>query len=209
MPLFFCFYMGSWLIACVAVLFIVSKDKDSYAFSQKIYWLFLLRPWKLVSFGIAATGLIAIAAYTGDPTWDYFDAFFMSLLTYLSAPWAVGSIYKVIRKELPLEQAYVAFCIWMFSASWPYDLYLVIRDGDYPITWFSNIFASSLLYVSAGLLWNLDWIRGRGVTLAFMEAGWPSYSAESGFSKIIWLALPFMALVSFLILYFFLFKAGL
>jgi hypothetical protein len=95
----------------------------------------------------------------------------------------------------------------MFSASWSYDLYLILRDGDYPITWFSNIFASSVLYISAGLFWSLDWIQGRGVTFAFLEDGWPSSTSESTFSNIVWFALPFMVLVSFLIIYFLWFKA--
>jgi len=41
-----------------------------------------------------------------------------------------------------------------------------------------------------------------------MENNWPYSTSEGAFSKIVWYALPFMALVSFLILYFFWFKAG-
>ncbi|MBW1856011.1 MAG: hypothetical protein JRJ00_15255 [Deltaproteobacteria bacterium] len=152
--------------------------------------------------------MIVIAPYTGDPTWDFFDAFFMSVLTYLTAPWAMGALYNVARRKLNPSQAFVALCLWMFSASWSYDLYLVLRDGAYPITWFSNIFASSVLYISAGLFWNLDWIQGRGMTFAFMENNWPYSTSGAAFSKIVWIALPFMALVSFLILYFFWFKVG-
>ena len=151
--------------------------------------------------------MIVIAPYSGDPTWDFFDAFFMSVLTYLTAPWALGAIVNVVKRKLGPSQAFVAFCFWMFSASWSYDLYLVLRDGAYPITWFSNIFASSVLYISAGLFWSLDWIPGRGVTFAFLEDGWPYSTSESSFPKIVWFALPFMALVSFLIIYFFWFKA--
>jgi hypothetical protein len=95
----------------------------------------------------------------------------------------------------------------MFSASWSYDLYLVLRDGNYPVTWFSNIFESSVLYISAGLFWNLDWEHGSGVIFAFMKTNWPYNTSESVFSRIFWYALPFMMLVSFIILYFFLFKA--
>jgi len=152
--------------------------------------------------------MIIIAPYTGDPTWDYFNAFFMSALTYLTAPWAIGAVYNVAKGKLNPSQAFVAICLWMLSASWSYDLYLVLRDGDYPITWFSNIFASSVLYISAGLFWNLDWAQGRGITFAFMENNWPYSISDGSFSNIVWYALPFMALASFLILYFFWFKAG-
>jgi hypothetical protein len=129
-------------------------------------------------------------------------------LTYLSAPWSVGTLYCAGKKRATLSHAFIALCVWMFSASWSYDLYLVLRDGDYPITWFSNIFASSVLYVSAGLFWSLDWVRGKGVTFAFLEENWPYDVTETAFSRIVWYALPFMVLVSFLILFFFWFKAG-
>ncbi|MFH1124373.1 MAG: hypothetical protein V1758_12010 [Pseudomonadota bacterium] len=161
-----------------------------------------------MTFAVASFGMIVIAPHTGDPTWDYFDAFFMSTLTYLTSPWAIGAIYNAGKRKAKLSHAFIALCVWMFSASWSYDLYLVLRDGDYPVTWFSNILASSVLYISAGLFWSLDWIQGKGVTFAFLENNWPYSPSKSPFSKIVWYALPFMALVSFLILYFFWFKAG-
>ena len=201
-------YIISWSTACLVALFLFIKGRKSFALSQVEYWQFILTPWRVTTFTIASLGMIVIAPYTGDPTWDYFDAFFMSVLTYLTAPWAMGAIYNVAKGKLNPSQAFVALCLWMFSASWSYDLYLVLRDGDYPLTWFSNIFASSVLYISAGLFWNLDWVQGRGVTFAFLENNWPYSTSGAAFSKIVWFALPFMALVFFLILYFFWFKAG-
>ena len=205
---FFYIYIAFWSLACLiaAILYII--DKKSYALSHSRYWHFLFKPWKIITFLIAASGMTVIAPYTGDPTWDYFDALFMSLLTFLTAPWAIGAIFKVIKKELPIKQAFVAFCIWMFSASWSYDLYLLIRDGSYPITWSSNIFASSVLYISAGLLWNLDWVKGKGIIFSFMSRDWPVPSPHYVFSKIIFIALPLMVLVTLLILYFFWFQAN-
>ena len=157
-----------------------------------------------MTFVIATTGLTVIAPYTGDPTWDYFDALFMSLLTYFTAPWAIGTLFKAFKRELPFKHAFVAFCAWMFSASWSYDLYILIRDGYYPITWFSNIFASSVLYILAGLLWNLDWKQKRGIIFSFMESEWPTSSTDSVFPKILLFALPIMIIVTCLMLFFFL-----
>ena len=137
--------------------------------------------------------------------WDYVDALFMSILTYFTAPWSIGIIYKFIKREIQFTHFYVAFCVWMFSASWSYDLYLIIRDGYYPDTWFSNIFASSALYMLAGLLWNLDWREGRGVIFSFMLDTWPSSSAHIVFQKVLLFAFPIMVLVTLLILFFFLF----
>lgn len=200
-------YIIFWSTACLVALYLLIKGWKSFALSQKEYWRFILKPWRVSTFIVACSGMVVIAPYTGDPTWDYFDAFFMSVLTYFTAPWALGAIYNVGKRKLSPSQAFVALCFWMFSASWSYDLYLVLRDGDYPITWFSNIFASSVLYISAGLFWSLDWIKGRGVTFAFLEDNWPYSSSEGTFSNIVWFALPFMVLVSFLIIYFFWLKA--
>lgn len=203
MNMFFYIYIALWASACFIAFVLYIRYRNSFAITCHRYWHFLLRPWKVVTFLIAATGLTLIAPYTGDPTWDYFDALFMSLLTYFTAPWAIGVIYKFIKRELPFKHAFVAFCVWLFSASWSYDLYILLRDGFYPITWFSNIFASSALYILAGLLWNLDWKREKGMFFSFMEKDWPVSSTHSVFPKILLLALPFMILVTFLILYFF------
>jgi hypothetical protein len=163
------------------------------------YWRFLLKDWKIFTFLFASAGLIVIAPYTGDHTWDYVDASFMSILTFATAPWAVGTLYLAIRGKAMSAKVYVAICIWMFSASWSYDLYLVVRDGAYPDTWLPNIFASSVLYVSGGLLWNLEWKRGRGVIFGFMEPGWPEVTDKREFRKIVWFALPFMILAAAMI----------
>ncbi len=195
-------YISLWATALLITGMLCLRNRRSYALFQATYWRFLFRPWKAVTFLTAASGLTVIAPYTGDPTWDYFDALFMSVLAYATAPWSVGVIYKSVRRELPIQQAFVAICVWMFSASWSYDLYLVIRDGHYPITWLPNIFASSMLYISAGLFWNLDWKAGRGVIFAFMEKDWPVPSSGPAFSKIFWFALPFMILVASMILSF-------
>jgi len=203
MRMFFTIYITFWATACLIAAVVYIRDRQSYALSHSDYWHFLFKPWKVITFLIAATGLTVIAPYTGDPTWDYFDALFMSLLTFFTAPWATGVLYKVAKRELALKQAFVAGCIWMFSASWSYDLYLLIRDGCYPVTWFSNIFASSALYMSAGLLWNLDWRKERGVIFSFMEADWPVMSSFSVLPKILWFALPLMILVTLFILLFF------
>jgi hypothetical protein len=205
---FFKTYIIGWVAACFVALYLFIKERGNIGLSRAAYWRFIFKPWRLMTFAIACLGMIVIAPYTGDPTWDYFDAFFMSTLTYLTSPWSIGALYNAGKGKLKLSHAYVAICLWMFSASWSYDIYLLLRDRNYPITWFSNIFASSVLYVSAGLFWSLDFIQGKRVTFAFMEKNWPDSTSESPFSKIMWYALPFMALVSFLILYFFWFKGG-
>jgi hypothetical protein len=126
----------------------------------------------------------------------------MSVFTYVTAPSVIGTLYLAIRKRVSLGNVYLAICLWMFSTSWSYDLYIVLRDGNYPVTWTANIFASAVLYVSAGMMWNLDWRINRGLTFSFLEEGWPNNSAESQFAKVAWVALPFILLVAVSALYF-------
>ena len=202
---FFYLYIFLWGSACLFAIVLYILKREFFAKTCQGYWRFLFKPWKIVFFIIATSGLTLIAPYTGDPTWDYVDALFMSILTYLTAPWAIGVIFKFIRRDFPLKYAYVAFCIWLFSASWSYDLYLIIRDGYYPDTWFFNIFASSALYILAGLLWNLDWRKGRGVIFSFMLDNWPSSSNHIVLQEVLLFAFPIMTLVILLIFFFFLF----
>lgn len=192
--------MSVWMLACAVAVLLMVRDRAVISLFQNDYWHYLLRTWKVITFLIAAVVMAVMAPYTGDPTWDYVDASFMSLLTFLTAPWVVGMLYLAIRGRSQWKFAYVAFCVWMFSASWSYDLYLVIRDGDYPFTWLPNIFASSILYICGGLVWNLEWRPGRGVHFGFTEPGWPQKAGQTRFVHIVWYALPFMILVSAMIL---------
>ena len=195
--------MTAWGLACLVAIYLMIRRRTAIGLFQPKYWRFLFQEWKVVTFLVAAVGLTLVAPYTGDYTWDYIDASFMSILAFATAPWAVGIIYKAAHGKATIVQVYVAICTWMFSASWSYDLYLVLRDGSYPFTWLPNIFASSVLYISAGLLWNLEWKEGRGVIFGFMEPDWPRVAHTRHFHKVIWFALPFMVLASALIMSFF------
>ena len=189
-------YLAGWLFALGVAIVLLWRDPAACPLTSAGYRAFLRVPWKLTSFVIAAAGMAVIAPYTGDPTWDYFDALMMSVLTYLTAPWAVGTLYRGLRRQESLRNVYIAACCWMLSASWCYDLYLLLRDGDYPITWLPNIPLSSVLYCSAGLMWSLEWRTGRGLTFAFLEADWPSPPVDQGFRRVFWAALPFMVLAA-------------
>jgi hypothetical protein len=199
---FFHWYVGIWGAACIVALAMVLADRRAYSIASPAYARFLCVPWKLVTFAIAGTGMTVVAPYTFDPTWDYYDAAFMSVLTFLTAPWCTGTLYLALRGRTGLRQAYVAACLWMFSASWSYDLYILLRDGEYPNTWLPNIPASSVLYFSAGLLWNLDWRPVRGATFSFQEEGWPGVPPAASFGRIFWVALPFMVIAAASVVYF-------
>ena len=185
-------YISIWASALIVALVMLFKNLGAYAIGKRSYWTFLCKPWKLCTFILAASGLTIIAPYTVDPTWDYVDSLFMSVLTFTTAPWSVGVIYKSFNGRVTLKCVYVAVCLWLFSASWSYDLYILIRDGVYPASWLANIGASSILYLLAGLFWNLDWTPDRGVTFSFMFDDWPTSHKHSVFSKIFWMSLLFI-----------------
>lgn len=147
-------YLFLWMTACLITFVLIAYKPKSFSILDKRYRKFLLKPWKLVTFGIAALGMTLVAPYSGDPTWDYLDAALMSVFTYFTAPWVVGIFYQSRKGPFPVKRLFVAFCLWMFSASWSYDLYILIKTGTYPYTWLPNIALSSILYFSAGLFWN-------------------------------------------------------
>ena len=174
------------------------SHRASFAFLHQEYRQLQSEPWKLVT-GITATiGLTIMAPYTGDPTWDYVDALFMSVLTYTTAPWVVAILYRSAKQQATLQQLFVALCLWFFSASWSYDLYIWLRDGYYPQTWSSNLVASSFLYLMGGLVWCLEWRPETGMAFSFSRSDWPKHSFPTPFSRIAWLAVPIMLLIAFL-----------
>jgi len=117
MSTFFYVYISLWVSACLLAIVLYVLYRESFSITCQGYVRFLFKSWKIVTFVISATGLTLIAPYTGDPTWDYVDAMFMSLLTYFTAPWAIGVLFKALKRELSWKHAYVAFCVWLFSAS--------------------------------------------------------------------------------------------
>ncbi len=178
-------YTVFWLLALVICVYIWATKSEPFIFFQKQYWLFLLRPWKVTTFAITTLFMVLIAPYSGDYTWDYADGFFMSVLTYITAPWAIGTFFKLIKRQASFRQAFLALCLWLFLASWSYDIYLVLRDGRYPPTWIPNLMASSILYFSAGVFWNLEWAPDKNTFYAFEQKEWFDYYKGPVFIKIL------------------------
>ena len=199
---FFIGYIAVWGAMCLAAIVLYARNPAAFSISSAGYRKFLCVPWKLASFSLATVAMTVVAPYTGDPTWDYADALFMSVFCFLGAPWVTGIMYLAVRGKARPVEVYVAFCLWMFSAAWSYDAYILWRDGVYPNTWLPNIFAASVLYISAGLLWSLDWRPGRGATFSFLEPGWPAVAPTEAFGRVFWYAAPFMAIAAASIVYF-------
>ena len=196
-------YIACWSAACLLAVVLVARERRAYALLSAAYARYLAAPWKLATFGVATAFLVLAAPWAGDPTWDAFDALFMSVLTYTTAPWSVGALFLVARRRLPARQGYVAACMWLFSASFSYDLYIWLRMGFYPSSWAANLVASSVLYAAAGLMWNLAWIEGRGLQFGFMVEGWPALDASRRIGRVLAFAAVFMLLVAGMMLPFF------
>jgi hypothetical protein len=191
-------YIACWGLAC-AVAFVVAIVRGrKFAIARRGYFRSLIVPWKLTVFTIAASGMMVIAPKTGDPTWDWIDSGFMALFTYLTAPWTLGVLVRALRsRSLDLAEAYVAACTWLFSASWSYDLYIYLRDGFYPLSWSSNLLASSILYAAGGACFSLAHSDTRfRVTPAFLQPNWPEEIREATFRRVAPVALILIAAVS-------------
>jgi len=186
-------YMIVWMLACLAAVAIMARNRQRFWLLERTYRRFLLRPWRLVVFGVALVGMVVIAPYSGDPTWDYADAAFMCIVTYITAPWAVGVLYRFRRFHSDLRAVYVALCLWLFSASWSYDLYILLRDGIYPPTWSSNLILSSILYWAAGFLWSLAG-SSAGITFTFRQPEWFRMDGPVSYWRLLVYALPFILL---------------
>ena len=182
---FFKYYVVAWSSACAIAIALFFRRACRFAIGRRGYWHFLGEPWKLATFIAGAALITFVAPYAGDPTWDRTDGLFMSVFCFATAPWVVATLYFTARREVNWSETYIAVCSWLFSASWSYDIYLVWRDGAYPSTWFPNLFASSVIYLAAGMFWNLEWQPGRGVIFSFMRNDWPSRPAQSAFFKLL------------------------
>jgi len=192
-------YLSAYTVACLVAAFLLVRERKSLVLFKPAYRTYMKSAWKLLTFAIASIAMVVMAPYTGDPTWDYFDAAFMSILTFLTAPWAVGTLYLALRGRANVVHVYIAVCVWMFSVSWAYDVYILLKHGYYPPTWLPNIVLSSILYFAAGLMWNLQRKARRGVVFGFMEPDWPNPAHELGFRQVMWFALPIMILVTLMI----------
>ena len=118
---------------------------------SKDYARFLFKLWKVLTFIISASLVISLSEYANDPTWDYYDALIMSVLTYLTAPYSIGIFFRFLfMKKRALGEFFMAILLWIISAGLSYDLYIFFSQGFYPASWRENLIISSCLYFLAG-----------------------------------------------------------
>src|SRR5205814_10092501 len=87
-------YLAGCLAAALLAVIVAFRRRVSLLGAE--YRRFLLVRWRVVTFTIALVTVVAVAPYAGDPTWDYWDAAFMGGLTFATAPWALGCLFRAL-----------------------------------------------------------------------------------------------------------------
>ena len=144
------------MIICDFIRYLKSSVAVSYTRlikSGKAYARELIRPWKLVTFGIAMSWLLYGAISYNIADWDVGVTLLMGGLTYLTAPWSVYIILSGFRyrPRFWLLHMIVALLVGLFVVDWVYMAYHAVvgnqtfRDA--------NVYASAPLYFMAGAVW--------------------------------------------------------
>lgn len=176
--IFMYYYFTAWLIILIIAVLVSIKNRSVHEIFNRNYWQFLFELWKVFTFVFATACITIVAPYSGDPTWDYGDSIIISILTYIFAPWTVGVIYRAFKFKQFNSKLFAAV-VFFFIPCWAYDAYIFIKDGYYPITWFTNVIISSGIVLTAGLYWNLCWSKEKGTDFAFRLDVWPQRSESS------------------------------
>ncbi len=191
-------YTVCWISFCFLALFIMFKDRKQLRLEWRDYLRFLCVPWKLSIFALAFLFVTFAGHFTDDETWDIITGSVMSLLTFFTAPWSLGLVYKVVTAQKRATYLIVAMALCLFSASWFYDAYLFLRDGQYSVRWLGNLMLSPEIYVAAGFLWNLE-AKGAWPTFGFLRSDWPKPPPDKRFAPLFVIALPLIMCVGVLL----------
>jgi hypothetical protein len=205
---FFVRYIAVWVSFCLVAVCILVWDRKRLLPEWREYWRLLSVPWKLWLFVPAFLFVTLAGRFTNDETWDVITGSGMAILTFLTAPWAVGLIYQVLVGRQPVRYLVVALALMLFSSSWFYDGYLLWRDGAYTSRWLGNLMLSPFIYVVAGLLWNLEakpsagFHADSGFRLSFAREDWPSRPVDTRFGPIMFMSIPFILIAAFVLVAF-------
>lgn len=187
-------YVVCWSSFCLAALGLATRLPLDPAAELR----FLLVPWKVAVFAPAIVFVTFAGRFTDDETWDVVTGFGMSALTVLTSAWAVGTAWKVFQGERPWFALLVVVAVALFSSSWFYDGWLLLRDGAYTHRWLGNLRLSPIIYACAGLLLNLE-ARGRGFGFAFTRPDWPRVSDGSVSPLMVGAGVPLVAMAAFVL----------
>jgi len=109
----------------------------------------MMRPWKLITLALGLAVLVAGAYYEQLADWDVGVSLVMGILTYLTAPFVVRTLYRLDWHRIPL-----ALLLAWFSIDGSYWLYNEV--AGHPYVREANALASTPLYFIMGLVWLWD-----------------------------------------------------
>ena len=164
-------------------IYLYSNHKKILLFSKE-YLYFISIKWKLLLF-FTALGLLCLISYISkDPTWDIPETLIMSLLTFYTSPFSIGTIYRnLFWIQSNYIELYLSVILLFFSSAWFYDGYVYfILLWNYPETAFSNLFLSPFFYLLWGILWNLGYSKKDWVVLLFSRKEWIDFYSAVSFS---------------------------
>ncbi|MDQ7009211.1 MAG: CapA family protein [Candidatus Gracilibacteria bacterium] len=167
-------YLYLWIILVVCTFILLILNRKNNILFKKEYITFLFQKWKIIIF-LLSLFLISLVGLLGfNPTWDLWISIIMPILTFYTSPYSVGTFYRFVTGiDRSYINVFIAIILSFFSASWFYDGYnYFILLGFYPMTWYSNIFYSIPLYIMAGMFWNLNYSKKKGMFFSFSTEKW-------------------------------------
>lgn len=131
----------------------LSMSVQRWPWPDRIYFIELLRPWKLATFGIGMAWLLYGAINYGIADWDVGISLIMGGLTYVCAPWSVSMILNAVYRRtagwiLQVLAALVVAWLVVDSVYWVYHTAMGNRMFR-----LENLRTSSAMYFLAGALW--------------------------------------------------------
>jgi hypothetical protein len=130
---------------------------------------------RLVTFAVGLVALVALGLASSDPAWTWPLSVVMGVLAFATAPRVIET--WVVRRRVTAYSVLAWYC----SVAVPFDVTQRLRTGEWQIDWMlGNILGSSVLYIAAGLVWNLDLTKAR----SWLAAG--SASAIGACALLVW-----------------------
>lgn len=191
-------YAAGWVMFCGLAVVLAWFRRRSLAEDAQRYFDLLRVRWKLLSFVPALLFVTFAGRLTNDPTWHILCGG-MALLTFITAPWAVGVCCCVLRGRRHWADGFIAVALWLFASSWFYDGDLFPRDGRYTDYWLGNLLISPFIYLAAGLLWNLEARPTGGVRFRLLRHDWPSAPEYQRFLPLFLASIPLVAVGVYLL----------
>lgn len=192
-------YLVGWVAVCLLAVIVFVKDVQvDWAAHARA----LVVPWRLALFLPAIAFVTWAGRFTDDETWDAWCGGGMAVLTFFTSGYAIGVLARGLRGRSTFAELFVAVVLVLFSSSWFYDGYLLLRDGAYTHRWLGNLRLSPIIYGCAGLVLNLE-VRSGRLGFAFSRPEWPATTFAPDVSWPLVLAVtPLVALAAFVLVAF-------